>query len=250
MINKNHQRVFRNLQPRNKKGISGIVSVAIMIALVVVAATIVWTVVKNTIEGGTEEREACFGNFEKIGLDPEYTCYNPDTNKVQFTIKRGNVNLDSAIVLVSAGGAIKSYELTKLDRIVPELGGCVNNGLGIDLIKLPGKTEGTTYVTFASAKPESIKLAPTIEGVLCDISASITNVPICYSRECSIGACVDSDDPDAGEIKGICTAENGRYEDSCDEDGKVVEWSCPAEVCISSSVDCSPGSCNEGICTS
>ena len=71
-----------------KKGLSGIVATVIMIALVVGITAMVWVVVKNLIQGQISSTESCFGNFGKVNLNKEYTCYDSTLSEIQFADRK------------------------------------------------------------------------------------------------------------------------------------------------------------------
>ena len=95
----------------NKRGLSTIVSTMIMIVLVIVAVGIIWTVVKNLIEGKIKETESCFGIFEKVTLNNKYTCYNSSSDEVQFSISIGEMDVDKILVLISSVQDSNSIEM-------------------------------------------------------------------------------------------------------------------------------------------
>ena len=52
----------------SKKGVSGVITVVIMIVLVMAAAAIVWGIVRNTITPQIENAKSCSGNFNEISI--------------------------------------------------------------------------------------------------------------------------------------------------------------------------------------
>ena len=73
---KNHRFFSYDFFPKNHKGLSGVITAVIMIALVLAAAGIVWGVVNNMLKGQMEGAEACFGNYDKVTINSIYTCYD------------------------------------------------------------------------------------------------------------------------------------------------------------------------------
>ena len=94
-----------------KKGISGIVATVIMIALVVGVISILWVVVSNLVKEQIGSSEACFGNFGKVTLSKQYTCYDSVSNEIQFAISIEDISIDSVIVSVSGKSGAKSFEV-------------------------------------------------------------------------------------------------------------------------------------------
>jgi len=162
----------------NKKGVSGIVVAVIMIALVMAAGVIVWVVIKNMVEQKTKGTESCFGNFEKVTLNPLYTCF--DSTGIWFSISIADIDVDAVLVSMAAGGATKSFEITNTPRKITDLANYSSGDFDDDLIKLPGRNEGLTYITnFHLGEPDSIEISPIINGNQCGVSDSMTEFYNC-----------------------------------------------------------------------
>ena len=165
----------------NKKGISGIVATVIMIALVMAAAAIIWTVINSMMKEKTAGAESCFGNFEKVTLNAMYTCYNSTTYDIQFSINMGDVDVDAVLVAISSAGAVKSFEITNENKSFTNL---KNYGVGYNYnikdVKLPGENAGMSYVTnYFENEPDLIEIAPIIGGTQCGVSDSISDIDDC-----------------------------------------------------------------------
>ena len=85
---------YYNFFPKNNKGLSGVVAAVIMIALVMMITTIIWVVINNLIKEKISTSESCFGNFGKVTLGREYTCYDFSSDEVRFFINIGDINVD------------------------------------------------------------------------------------------------------------------------------------------------------------
>jgi len=81
-----------------KKGISGVIAAVIMIALVMAAVIIVWSVVIPLIKNQLTETESCFGIFGKVTINNMYTCHNSSSNNFQFSINIGDIDVDEVVV--------------------------------------------------------------------------------------------------------------------------------------------------------
>ncbi len=169
----------------HKKGLSGIITAMIMIGMVLAAAIIIWTVVNNILEG-SKGAESCIGIINKVTINEIYTCYelistSPDVYHIQFSLSIGDIDVDEIVVSIAAAGEIKSFILTNEDDVkIDNLGNYPTPIFGDDLIKLPGKNAGKTYVTdYFSSTPNLIKIAPTINGKSCDISDSLSGIESC-----------------------------------------------------------------------
>ena len=161
-----------------KKGLSGVITVVLMIALVMAAAAIVWGIVNGLLKDKMESSKSCFGNFNKVTINPIYTCYDSTNDLVQFSLKIGNIDVDEVLVSVSSSGNTKGYTLTNTDQ----------QGIGLTRypsggeVILPGKDEGRTYTTAINsfpAKPDLIQIAPTLNGQQCGESDTISGIESC-----------------------------------------------------------------------
>jgi len=160
----------------SKKGISGVITVVLMIALVMAAAAIVWGIVNSTLKDQVEGAKSCFGNFNKVTINPIYTCYDSTSDTVQFSLSIGDIDVDEVLVGISFAGASGSYTLTNTDQ----------QGIGLTLypsggeVKLPGKNAGLTYVASGyTSKPDLIQIIPVIAGQQCEVSDTISGIESC-----------------------------------------------------------------------
>ena len=164
-----------------KQGLSTVVITVLLIAVSMAAIVLVWGFASNLIQGQIKNSESCFGNFEKIKINKQYTCYEEigttDTYNLRFSLSIGEVAVDKIIVGVSSLGSIRSYELTNTPHLI--------SGLSLYLtgtqIVLPTQNNGLTYITTSAFlnKPDSIEIASVIDGVQCDISDSVSEIADC-----------------------------------------------------------------------
>lgn len=159
-----------------KKGLSGVITVVIMVALVMVAATIVWGVVNNILKNKLGEAKSCFDIFGKITINNMYTCYNSSSNEVQFSISIGDIDVDELIILISSEGATKNFRIT---NTASSITGLTNYPSGSSDIKLPEKNSGLTYIASGFNQPDSIEIVPVINGEQCDVSDSLYEIDNC-----------------------------------------------------------------------
>lgn len=165
-----------------KKGLSTVIATVILILLVVVATTIVWGFVNNTIREKTEEVGTCFDveTSRGVAINDFYTCYDSSNNEVQFSITIADVEVEGLLVSILAGGATKTFTLTNEDQVISDLKpyqGNLNQP-----VKLPGKNAGLTYVASGFSglqKIDWIKIAPIIDGKQCDTSDSTYEIVDC-----------------------------------------------------------------------
>jgi len=165
--------------PENSKGLSAVVTTIILIALVMVAITIVWVTINNLISDRLGTTGSCLGVFEKVELNNQYTCYDSSSKKFQFSINIKDVEITQVIVYISGDGKTKSYTLTNEAQTIPGLGPYPDTS---GTVILPEKNSGLTYISseFLST-PDSIKISPSVDGNQCEVSDSIVEIPPCYS---------------------------------------------------------------------
>ena len=177
---KNHRFFHHNFFSKNRKGMSGIVVTMLMIALVIVVTTIVWTAINSLIKENVSSSQACFGNFGKITLDRKYTCYDSDNNVVRFSINIADIKVDDLLVSISNNARTGSFRLTNIETVV-DGGNLIYYSGGSGSVKLPGENSGITYNSTWSGTegPNTIKIAPTLNGKQCDISDTVGGIDDC-----------------------------------------------------------------------
>lgn len=165
---------------KNKKGLSGVITAVLMIALAMAAVIIVWNVVNNLVTEKLEETSSCFDVFGKISINSRYTCYNSAEGVLQFSLSREDIDLDEIKVAVSGAGTTQSYSLTNTPT---DLSG---DGLRAGLIdgeggnvKMPSKNGGLTYTLDFASNPDSIQIVPVISGKQCDVADTLNEIDSC-----------------------------------------------------------------------
>jgi len=170
----------------NKKGLSEVVTTVIMIALVLLASVMVWTIINNLIQGKIKNSESCFGNAEKVTLDKRNICYdiNENLGKVRFALSIGDVDVDEVLVSISGGVETKPFKIGKENQTIENL----TYFGGLTPVKLPSKNGGKTYEYSWDFMPSggeftntinSIRIAPIIDGTQCEISDSSSEIDNC-----------------------------------------------------------------------
>ena len=164
-----------------KRGISGIVGIVIMIALVIVIGGVVWKVVNNLVSEQLEEAGSCFGMFDKVKLNNKYTCWNSSSNELLFSINVADADIDKIIVSISGEGKTKSYTLEKTEKAID---GLVSFPERNSQVKAPGKNEGLTYISSDfTTKPDSITIYPVVGEKQCDSADTISSIDSCVLLE-------------------------------------------------------------------
>jgi hypothetical protein len=170
--------------PYNKKGVSTIVITVILIGLTIGIGATVWAIVNNITQKQLGSAEACSLIFDKVKINPLYTCYyyTGTIKRVVFSIEIGDIDVDSVIVSILAGGTSKTYTITNnTAQQITDLKMYSGSG-DLSQIVLPPKNSGLTYnatsSSFSSA-PDLIRIAPKINGKQCDASDSISQIESC-----------------------------------------------------------------------
>jgi hypothetical protein len=163
----------------HKQGLSTIVVTLILVVISLVAVGVVWGFVNNLINKQITTSEACYGHYDKVKLNPQYSCYElvgTNNYNVRFSLSVGDVKVDKVIISVASASAIKSYEVT---NTLQNISGLVPYPSGNQSV-LPGKNSGLTYrATGFTSSPDSIKIAPVIGGTQCDVSDTISQIEDC-----------------------------------------------------------------------
>lgn len=161
----------------NKKGLSGIVTVVILVALSVALVAVVWGVVQNMVESNLEQAGACSSLFteEVVSINSDYTCY--DGTDIYFAVNVGDVDIDAILVKVEGRATSRTYKIdptasfpslklyTGQEAYLPEK----NSGLTYNLSTLNGDLSG----------PYNIGISPIIDGHTCDEINRINAIDNC-----------------------------------------------------------------------
>lgn len=179
---------------KNKKALSGVITVVILIALVVVAAGIIWGVVIPMIKGQLGGAQSCYDASDKITLNKVYTCYNEEgdpleyTGETQFLINIGDIQVDKIIVSILSQGNSKSFELID-GQAYAFLREASDTSGYLDAIELVKKDSGKSYIINTKAAffgfgsesgpPESISIAPVVNNERCQTIDSANEIEEC-----------------------------------------------------------------------
>ena len=159
----------------NKSGLSEIVVSLILVLLTVVAVVIVSVVVNNLIGENIEKSESCFGNFGKITLDEKYTCFDNSNNRVQFSLSIGDVDVEGVLVSISTQSGTTPFIMTNEEQTIT---GLTNYDRSTN-VKLPLKNSDRTYFYDFGTSPNTIQIAPIIDGTQCEVSDVVTDIDDC-----------------------------------------------------------------------
>ena len=145
----------------DKHALSAIVITVILIALSMAAIIVVWVFVNNMIKKQISSSESCFGNFDKVKLNQQYTCYDSVNSILRFSLNIGNIEVDKVIVSVSSASAVKSYEITSTNQTFDDL--VMYSRTNPTQVSLPGENSGLTYnATGFSSSIDLVQISPVI----------------------------------------------------------------------------------------
>lgn len=166
----------------HKRGISGVITAVVMIALVMALSSMVWIIVNNLVKEKLDEAGSCFDTFDKVNINNKYTCYNSSSKELQFSISVEDIELTELLVSVGGGGESKGFKLNK-------------EGLTTDYlfsypereqpVFVPEKNSGKAYlfdtVAAGISSPSSIQVAPVVGGKQCEVSDSLQSIDRCLA---------------------------------------------------------------------
>ena len=160
-----------------KKALSEVVSTVLIIAVTILIGAVVWAVVSNLIGDKLDEGEKCFGVLDQVKINRDYTCYNPTTNKMQFSLSVGDLDINGILVSVSFEGTSKGATLTDVPGTVEDV---TNYPSGTTEVKIPSKNAGSTYFfNGITSLPTSISIIPIIEGKQCGSADTLREIVDC-----------------------------------------------------------------------
>lgn len=169
-----------------QRGMSVVIGTVLLLALVVVAAAIIWGLVTNMIENNLEDADTCFAALSDrlIRINDEYTCYDAVEDELRIAIDRDDVVLDSLLLSIANGEDRKSYTITEAG-VSPE--GDLFLPSDADA-ELPGRGGGYTYrlrnvmggvFPEGDPIPRAITISPKISGTQCEQVDSTLSVGNC-----------------------------------------------------------------------
>ena len=104
--------VLATIFTKNRKAISGVVVMVVMIALVITVSAVVFNMTKKTVEEKIKKTEACgLEIIGKLSINSEYVCYDSENSRVVFSINRGEIDLDKMIIAIETETKITQIEM-------------------------------------------------------------------------------------------------------------------------------------------
>ena len=152
----------------NKRAISSIIATLLLVVLTIVLVAIIWTVINRMVSQKINQSSACFGNFDPITINSQYTCYNSSANSVRFSLDVGATKVDGVIVSISSPSKSLSISINGSNNQVANLS--LYNGTSS--VMVPAVNSGVTYIYNWSGSdvPNSIQIAPIVNGQQCGAS--------------------------------------------------------------------------------
>ena len=162
-----------------KRAMSEVVTTVLMIALVLALVGIVWGVINSMVNKELKSTEACFGNFDKVTMNEEYTCYNLTTKELYFSINVGDVNLDKIYIVIGSQGTTNNINLNLTSTDLTNVRNYPANTSGV---VAPVANSGKTYIYAGlGVAPDYVRVSPVINGEKCQESYALTNIEACSS---------------------------------------------------------------------
>ena len=158
-----------------KKAMSAVISVMILILIILAGTGIIWKVVNKTVDEELGEAKSCYDLIGKVAVNSKYTCYDTINDKMYVSVEVGDINIAGLLIVITDETSSVSFELTNVEGPIENL----RNYDETSQVKVPGKNAGSTYIASNIIKiPFSIKIAPRINGNLCD-GDTFTNIEFC-----------------------------------------------------------------------
>ena len=174
--------MVKNLRYKHlsKSGLSTIVGVVVLIALSLVAVAIVAAVVNTMLGKEMDQSKSCFGNYEKIKINEQYTCYSKEGTSyyLRFSLGIEDIDVDEVIITAYSNTTIKTVTLTNASSIITDISFYPDAGDG--KTHVPAKNSGEAYkLSNFNSKIDSVAVIPVISGNQCSVSDTVVNIVDC-----------------------------------------------------------------------
>ncbi len=163
---------------KNKRGLSGVISMILMVVLTLIAVGIVWGVVNNIINSKTKGAE-CINIFDKVLINNYYTCYDQASDELNIAVEIKNIDIDEVLVAIYGESSSVTFNIPSsgYSWVKPY------NGDYNDALTLPSENSASTFTIDVSGAgittPSIIKISPTIGDYQCEVSDTILNIDAC-----------------------------------------------------------------------
>ena len=116
----------------------------------------------------------------KLTLNKQFTCKDTTSSEIDFSINRGDIDLDKILVSVEGPSGTRSFEITNSSNY---LYAKMYTGSFNGTLTIPDKNAGLTYsvglVQIGISDAITIKIAPIISGNQCEVSDSVNKIENC-----------------------------------------------------------------------
>lgn len=161
----------------NKKALSAIVSTILIIGITLVAGVMIFGFIREMAEGKLKEAKSCYGVFEKIEINPDYTCYNESSSEIKFSLSRKEIELDYLLISISSSNNSKTFKLYEESQNVEDVFNYTSKTGGVSL---PEDKSGKTYImNWTENAPSQIEIAPVINEKNCGVVDENSPIPLC-----------------------------------------------------------------------
>ncbi len=163
---------------KNKKGLSQIVSTLLIILLTIVLIGVTWGTINNFLDSNlNKDKASCLDMLEKVQLNPEYTYYNETSGEVFVSIRVGNVEKISAILVgIIYEDSSKTFLLEETDKSIE--GVHPYEGSEGDNVTMPKQESLRTFVVTEAKLPLEIQISPKIGNTQCSVTDSLKIIQI------------------------------------------------------------------------
>jgi len=163
-----------------KRGLSGVVSVVIIIAVVMAAGVLVWNFVENMISDRIESTEVCSEATQNVVINNDYTCYEMINKSIRLSIGVKDIELDGLLIAINSKEFSKTRTISKDAKTFQDI---KNYPSRSGSVAIPGKNSGDTYLVTGlegmSRDTIRISISPIINGEQCGTSDTMNNVYSC-----------------------------------------------------------------------
>lgn len=161
----------------NKKALSSVVMMVILVALVMSLMAVVFSLTKKTVNEKIKKTDSCGLNLiDKLSINDEYVCYNSTNKSLVFSIERKDIDMDKLLIALETSSKISKNYLTENNTDNPN----ILNSDGSTGVSLPSKNGGKTYIILnVEENPINVQIDPIIDGEQCDSVDSINNIVDC-----------------------------------------------------------------------
>jgi flagellin-like protein len=170
-----------NSKKSQSQVITTVLLILITISLVVVISSFAISFVKEKLS-----ESDCTDIIGKVEIrnNPQYTCYNEATDKLNIQVHIGDIeDLEGFTISVDAQGSSNSYEIKNNTPETNELNMYTEILNYEDKLLIPGKNSEKTYtISSITEKPETINIYPILkDGKTCNPSDTYKFIANCLN---------------------------------------------------------------------